>query len=140
MQYQRFGEKIIVRIDRGEEIVRSLQAVCVKEGVTLATVSALGAVGKFTVGVFKTAEKKYCANSFEGDYEIVSLTGTFTTKEGALYAHLHMSAGDEKGRVFGGHLNEAFVSATCEAVLGVTEGRVERAFDEEVGLNLMKFE
>ena len=50
-----------------------------------------------------------------------------------------MSFGDGQGRVFGGHLNRAVVSATCELVLQVLEGTVERAMDEEIGLNLMVF-
>ena len=74
-----------------------------------------------------------------GPYEIVSLTGTVTTKDGAFYHHLHMSCGDEKGRVFGGHLNAAVVSATCEMVIRVIDGRVERVLDPDVGLNLFRF-
>ena len=50
-----------------------------------------------------------------------------------------MSAGNEKGEVFGGHLNRAIVSATCEMVITVIDGTVERRFDEEVGLNLFQF-
>ena len=139
MQFQRFGNKVIVRIDRGEEIVSSLQSVCKKEGITLASVSAIGAVNNFTVGVFSPSTKVYKSNRFEGDYEIVSLSGTVTTKEGIPYIHLHMSAGDGEGRVFGGHLNQAFVSATCEMVIDISDGTVERQFSEEIGLNLFKF-
>lgn len=139
MEYRRFDHKIIMRIDRGEEIVSSLKSVCERESVKLASVSALGAVNRFTVGVFKTEEKKYYANKFEGDYEIVSLTGTVTTQKDEIYVHLHMSAGDRDGTVFGGHLNEAFVSATCEMVIDVVDGIVGREFDPEVGLNLFKF-
>ncbi len=140
MEYKRFGDSVIIRIDRGEEITEQLQRVAEREGIRLAEVSALGAVNDLTVGVFNTAEKKYYANSFQGPFEIVSLTGTISTKDGAYYAHLHMSAGNEKGEVFGGHLNRAVVSATCEMVVRVIDGRVERAFNEDVGLNLFRFE
>ena len=140
MDYRRFGKTIVMRIDRGEEILTQLKAMALKEDIQLASVRALGATNDFTVGVFKVDEKKYYANHFTGDFEIVSLTGTISTMNGEYYAHLHMSAGDEQGRVFGGHLNEAIISATCEMVVEVIDGRVERTHDADVGLNLFKFE
>ena len=139
MEYRRFGQDLILRIDKDEEILEQLQIAAEREQIRLASVCALGAVKEFTVGVFKPDEKRYYANAFAGYFEIVSLTGTVTTKEGQFYAHLHMSAGDEHGAVFGGHLNRAVVSATCEMHLRVLEGCVERCFDEEIGLNLMAF-
>ena len=140
MEYKKFGTTIVLRIDRGEEVLETLKAVCLKEQVKLASVRALGAVGEFTVGVFHTAEKQYHGNSFRGDFEIGSLTGTVNTMDGEYSAHLHMSAGDAEGRVFGGHLNRAVVSATCEMVLQTIDGTVDRAFNEDVGLNLFKFD
>ena len=139
MDYRRFQDTIIVRMDPGEEIVGQLRAVAEKENVRLAAVEALGAVNDFTVGVYNTAEKKYYSNHFEGAFEIVSLTGTITTMDGEIYHHLHMSAGDEKGQVFGGHLNRAVISATCEMVIHVIDGTVERRADPEIGLNLFRF-
>lgn len=140
MEYRRFGQSIVVRMDKGEEILEQLKAVAQAEQIKLGGVSALGAVNSFTVGVFKTGEKKYYSNSFEGDFEIVSLTGTVSTMDGEFYSHLHMSAGDCEGKVFGGHLNRAVVSATCEMVITVIDGRVDRTFSEEIGLNLFRFE
>ncbi len=75
MDYRRFGDTILVRIDRGEEILEEMKKVALAENVKLAEVSALGAVNDFTVGVFNTVEKKYYANHFEGPFEITSLTG-----------------------------------------------------------------
>ncbi len=139
MEYRRFGDTLVIRIDKGEEIIQSLRLAAEKEQVRLAVVEALGAVDDFTVGVFDTVEKQYHANHFSGAYEIVSLTGTVTTQDGKFYAHLHMSAGDREGKVFGGHLNSATVSATCEMVVRALDGEVERQFDEKVGLNLFRF-
>lgn len=140
MEYKRFRDTLIVRMDKGEEILEQLRRVSELENVKLAEVSALGAVNDFTVGVFDTEEKKYYSNRFQGAFEIVSLTGTVSTMDGAFYAHLHMSAGNGKGEVFGGHLNKAAVSATCEMVIRVVDGQVDRAFSENVGLNLFRFD
>ena len=139
MEYKRFGSKILVRIDKDEEILEKVKELALKEKIRLAAVQALGATNSFTVGVYNVAEKKYYANTFSGSFEIVSLTGTINTMDGEFYTHLHMSAGNDKGEVFGGHLNRAVVSATCEMVVDVLDGMVDRAYDPVTGLNLFKF-
>lgn len=139
MEYRKFDHTIVARIDKGEEILEKIKEISLKEKIVLANVNALGATNDFTVGVFKTEEKKYEANDFKGDFEIVSLTGTINTMNRDFYAHIHMSAGNDKGEVFGGHLNRAVVSATCEVVINIIEGNVDRKFNEEVGLNLFEF-
>ena len=139
MEYRKFDSTIIARIDKGEEILEKVKEIALKENIKLASISALGAVNDFTVGVFKTDEKKYYSNSFQGYFEITSLNGTINTMNGEFYTHIHTSAGNEKGEVFGGHLNRAVVSVTCEMVITIIDGSVDRYFDEEIGLNLFKF-
>lgn len=139
MDYRRFGNKIIARIDKGEEIITKMMEICEKEKIILANVNALGATNHFTVGLFDIEEKKYYSATHEGNFEIVSLTGTISMKEGEIYQHIHMSAADKENKVYGGHLNSAIVSATCEMVIEVIEGKVERKFSEEIGLNLFEF-
>lgn len=138
MKYKRFDKTIVVRIDRGEEILDKIRELAIAESIKLASVTALGATNDFTVGVFNTDEKKYYANEFKGAFEIVSLTGTINTMDGQFYTHIHMSAGNDKGEVFGGHLNRAVVSATCEMTVTVIDGEVDRYRDDDVGLNLFK--
>lgn len=139
MEYKKFGGIYAVRLDRGEEILDKLKELAQKESIRFASVRALGAVGEFTAGVFDPAEKKYRANEFKGNFEIVSLTGTVDAMDSACYIHLHMSAGNEKGEVFGGHLSRAVVSATCEMLVAPVCGEIGRRFDESVGLNIWKF-
>lgn len=139
MEYRKFGDTYVVRMDKGEEILEQVKALAMAEDIRLASVQALGAVNDITVGVFDTVKKEYHANHFQGTFEIVSLTGTIDTMDGNFYTHLHMSAGDNQGRVFGGHLNRAVVSATCEMLVRVLPGAMDRAFSPEIGLNLLKF-
>lgn len=139
MEYRRFGNSIVARMDKGEEILTQIQEIAQQEHIRLASVTALGATNDFTVGVYKVDEKKYYANEFQGNFEIVSLTGTINTMDGEFYTHIHMSAGNGRGEVFGGHLNRAVVSATCEMVVDVLDGTVDRQYDPVTGLNLFKF-
>lgn len=126
-------------MDKGEEILNQLNAICAKENIKLASVSAIGASDNFTVGVFKTATKQYIPCHFKGDFEIVSLMGTVTTKDGKPYSHIHMSAAGEGGVMVGGHLTCATVSVTCEMVIDIIEGVVERQLNEDIGINFLKF-
>ena len=139
MEYKRFKNTIVARIDKGEEILEQIKVLADKENIKLANINALGATNDFTVGVYNIDEKKYYANSFKGNYEIVSLTGTINTMNNEFYTHIHMSAGNDKGEVFGGHLNRAVVSATCEMIIYIIDGNVDRYHDDVIGLNLFKF-
>ena len=139
MDYKRFNNAIVLRVDRGEEILEQLKAVCLKENVKLASVSGIGAINDLTSGVWDVERTEYYSNHFTGVYEVANLVGTITTMNGEYYAHIHISAGDAQGHVVGGHLNRAVVSATSEIVLHLIDGTVEREFSPEVGLNLLKF-
>ena len=139
MDYKRFSNAIVLRVDRGEEILEQLKAVCLKENVKLASVSGIGAINDLTSGVWDVERKEYFSNHFTGVYEVANLVGTITTMNGEYYAHIHISAGDSQGHMVGGHLNRAVVSATSEIVLHLIDGTVEREFDPGVGLNLLKF-
>lgn len=51
---------------KGEEILEQVKIIALTENIQLASVQALGAVGKFTVGVFRTEQKIYQSNEFQG--------------------------------------------------------------------------
>ena len=114
MEYRKFKSTIIARIDKGEEVLEKIKEIAEKENIKLASINALGAINDFTVGVFNVDEKKYYANDFKGNFEIVSLTGTINTINDEFYAHIEM-------------------------VINIKDGRVDREFNENIGLNLLKF-
>jgi Predicted DNA-binding protein with PD1-like DNA-binding motif len=137
MKYKVFGNTIVARIDRGEEILASVETICRQEAVNLASISAIGAVGHAVVGLYRVKEQCYSTNTFDGELEMTSLTGNVTTMDGEVYLHLHASFADEHGQTFGGHLSEAIVSGTCELFLQAADGTVSRIHEEATGLNLL---
>jgi len=139
VDYKRYGSKILVRLDPGEEVVASVGEVCKAEGVRLGTVSGIGAVNKAKVGLFLPDTKEYVSTVMEKPFEILSLAGNVSQMNGELYLHMHVTLADVEHNAFGGHLNEAVVSATAEIWIDVAEGDVDRAFSETIGLNLLKF-
>ena len=58
MEYKRFGDTYLVRLEKGEEILTSLTRLAEKEDIHLASVSGLGAINSFTAGGFFFEEKE----------------------------------------------------------------------------------
>lgn len=140
MEYKRFNNTLVLRLNIGEEIVDKINEVAVKENITLAHISGIGAVDELIIGVFKPQEKKYYANEFNQDFEVLALNGNISTKDNEVYTHLHISVADELGNAFGGHLNRAVVSVTMEIFITIIDGQLDRYLDESININLLKFD
>ncbi|HIH29626.1 MAG TPA: DNA-binding protein, partial [Thermoplasmata archaeon] len=104
MDYKQCGNRVIVRIDKGEELVDSLKTICKKLDIKLGSIYGLGATEKVTVGLMNTKTKKYQSKEFTGDHEITSLLGNITTMNGEVYLHLHITIGNVEHKTMGGHL------------------------------------
>lgn len=139
MQYQKYADTYLLRLEPEEEILAALGALAAAEGILLAEVGGLGALKELEVCVFDTAKKVYYTNTFAQPMELISLTGTITQMDGAPYLHLHAAAGDGAGHVLGGHLKRAVVSATAELTVRTLPGRVGRRYSDAIGLNLLDF-
>ena len=140
MEYKIIDDaRVLVRLDPGDEIVASLSEVAKQEKIELAMVQGLGAVKRVVMGVYNVTSQEYKANTMEGAFEMLSLTGTMDTMNSTPYSHFHISIGDAQGHAYGGHLNEAVISATAEIVVTKLPGKVDRVKSEETGLNIWKF-
>ena len=140
MEYRKFADTYVLRIDKGEEIIASLQALCEKENIRLASVSGIGAADRAVIGLYDVGSRQYHKTELEGAMEITSLLGSVTRKDGAVYLHLHINLCDKNMKIFGGHLNECRIGATGEIIVRTIPGQVGRLLDEKVtGLNLFQF-
>lgn len=139
MDYRKFGNKYVVRLEKGEEIVSSLKELSRKEKISLGRISGIGAVGEAEIGYFETKIKEYHSKVLKGDMEILNLNGNISEMNNEVYLHLHITIADDNLNAVGGHLNSAIISATGEIVIDVIEGKVDRELDEDIGLNLILF-
>lgn len=140
MDYRVFDKTIVVRLDKGDEIVKSLLEVAKKENCALASVSGIGAVDNFSVGVFDLDKSDYDRIRYTGNHEINALMGDLTTKDGQPYLHLHITCTGPGGKVVGGHLFEAKISLTGEIFIQTVCGKADRRFDPSVGINKIVFD
>jgi hypothetical protein len=137
MKYKRCGNKVIVRIDKGEEIVESLKTICQQLHIKLGTITGIGATNNVTIGLLDTKTKKYQSKEFTGDHEITPLCGNITTMNGEVYLHLHINICNAEHHSLGGHLTKAIISVTFEGVIDIIDGEVNRAVDHNTGMNLL---
>jgi len=137
MKFKKFGNKWVIRIDKGEEIVQTLTKICKDNKIKLGSISGIGAVSKATIGLFETKSKEFHTKELSGDYEITNLSGNISTMNKEVYPHLHITLADKNQQTFGGHLSSAIISGTGEIIVEEIEGEIERRFNKEVGLNLL---
>lgn len=139
MDYRRFGQTIVLRVDRGEKLKAMIQEVCEKEDIKLATVNGIGACDNVKIGIYDIDTHDYDINEFNEFLELTALAGNVSLMDGDYYGHFHVTLGDKQGRAFGGDLAEAVIGATAEVFIHIIDGQIDRYTDEETGLNLMDF-
>ena len=59
MEYRRFGNTIVARIDQGEDVLEKMKRIAMLEDVKLASVSALGIFSSMTVGIYDLEKRQF---------------------------------------------------------------------------------
>lgn len=55
---------------------------------------------------------------------------------GEPYIHVHISAASGRGEVVGGHFLSGTICLTCEMVITVIHGVIDRVHDDELDINI----
>lgn len=128
-------EKALIVVSKGQKLVSTLTQDVVDLGLKGGLISGLGALIHVELGYYHLDHKEYLRKTFsEMDYELISLTGNLSLKEGTPYIHVHAALGDNQFRVFGGHLFEAEVAVTAEISIIPLGKMPVRELDPRIGL------
>jgi len=136
MKYRIEKDRIFITLAKGDFINKSFEQLSVDEGIKGAWLNGIGAFKNPEVGYYDLGNKTYQRRRFDGDYELTSLVGNITMKEGQPFAHNHITFSDTEYRVFGGHLFDAEITAAGEFVLFRSEEEIHRKMNNEIGLAL----
>jgi len=126
-----------VALETGEEAVATLQRFLVENEVDTASLTAIGAFRRATVGYFDWESKRYRRIVVDEQVEVLSLVGDVAMAEGGPSLHVHAVLGRADGSVVGGHLLEAEVRPTLEIVLTQPPSYLRKRKDPETGLALI---
>lgn len=136
--YQVDNHYVIV-IKRGENIVASLQEFCQKEGIGNGFFEGIGAVDFAELAHYSVSDKKYSSFKLEEPLEMISIIGdVFWGPEKELIIHAHASFSRPNGEMVGGHLVETKIAGACEILFTPLHSNLEKKFDEETGLKILK--
>lgn len=136
MKFKKSGHNYLLRIDKGELFPEKLIEFSEISGIKSADVKGIGAVKNPVLSCYIPSEKTYIKKELTGDFEILSLEGNLTLKDGKPFPHFHASLADENFRGFGGHLQKCEITGTLELFIYPTEYELHRRYDDKTNLQI----
>jgi len=127
----------IERIPTDEDLVRYLEALARRRKLHTAWISGIGAVRRASLATYDQTARKYEPVVFEEPFELLSLQGNLSLRDGEPFAHVHVVLARRDGTTVGGHVLEGTVVFLTELMITEKEGpALQRHPDEVTGLSV----
>ncbi|OGH00991.1 MAG: hypothetical protein A2600_00985 [Candidatus Lambdaproteobacteria bacterium RIFOXYD1_FULL_56_27] len=136
MRYAKTESQIFVSLEPGEAVQGSLVALATELGLGAAWVQGIGVIDRLELGFYQRETRDYKTQRFDGDFEVLTLVGNLSTKEGAPFLHLHGSFSGPDFLVRGGHFLGGQVSVSAEFVLQPSSLPIQRKYSPQSNLFL----
>ena len=131
-------ETRVVVLDSGEEAFAALTKFANDTQLTAASLTAIGAFEKATIGWFDFEKKTYKKIEVGEQCEVLSAIGDVAIgDDGKASLHVHVVLGSSDGATRGGHLLAGTVRPTLEVVLIDTPSHLRRKKRPDLGIALI---
>ncbi len=132
MQVKRIGEKALLKLEKGDNVLESLSTFCLENGVTSGSVIwGIGMIRESVIGYFNG--KEYVKEKYSECREAVSFHGSIAEDEPKL--HIHVGLAGKNHQVVGGHLFSGTADPLLEVHLEILpKGTVHRRLNQKSGL------
>jgi predicted DNA-binding protein with PD1-like motif len=133
------GERTFVLVlASGEEAFEAISAFAADTGLAGASLTAIGAFERATVGWFDLKKKTYRPIEIDQQCEALSLIGDIAAgDDGKPSLHIHAVVGLSDGTTRGGHLLKATVRPTLEVTIVESPAHLRRTKRPELGIALI---
>ena len=128
--------KYYITLDKDECINQSLLDISDNKNIKSGWINGIGAIYDIEIGYFDVDKKGYIKRKFEGHYELLSLMGNASIKEGNKFIHTHITFCGTDYRVLGGHLFDAKIAAAGEFIIDAANFEIKRKYNTDIGLHL----
>ena len=136
MKFRMETSRAYMTLAKGDNINKTFESFAEVKGVGCAWLNGIGALENPEIGYYSLEDKSYYRKTFKGVYELTSLIGNITLKEGKPFSHTHITFSDTEFRVFGGHLFNANITAAGEFIMQFGSDEINREMNAEIGLPL----
>jgi uncharacterized protein len=124
----------VVVCDPGDEAVSALNQFARSEHLEAAQITAVGAFERAIVGWFDPAAKNYRRIPVNEQCELLSLVGDIAEGADGPILHMHVVLGLSDGTTRGGHLLEAHVYPTLEAIVTEAPAELRKVLRPDIGI------
>jgi predicted DNA-binding protein with PD1-like motif len=138
MEFQRFDTRYQLRLESGEGLNATLVPWLKNRRISYAAVTGLGAIGSASLRFYRPEIKGYEDHRFDEQFEVVSLVGNVTLREGEPFIHAHATLARRDLSMIGGHVDELIAQPLLEVWLAPEDATVYRTLDESCGLYVMQ--
>lgn len=137
--FEEAGERTFVLVlAAGEEAFAAISDFAARESLSAASLTAIGAFERATLGWFDLANRTYKPIHIESQCEGLSLLGDIALgDDGKPSLHMHAVIGLSDGTTRGGHFLKGIVRPTLEVTINETPARLRRRQRPELGLALI---
>ena len=139
MLYTKKGTGFVLRLEEDDDILRTIREFADAQKIRAAFFEGIGSLYRAKLGHYDFKETKtYKYETFDEDLEILALSGNVSTMNHQALPHAHATLGRRDFTVIGGHLEDGSLANMVEVNLAKQPGKLEKAKDSNVGLNLLQ--
>ena len=129
----------VLVLDEGEEAFAAITAFASAQGLSAASLTAIGAFSRAKVGWFDLDARRYRPIPVDEQCEALSLIGDIATDDaGEPSLHMHAVLGLKDGSTRGGHFLEGQVRPTLEVTVVETAAHLRRRKRPDLGIALIE--